>query len=359
MNTGAIKGRGAVSNATGRYERFRTEAFDDGWDHDGEDVLPPLRTTVTVEKPKSIITRNQSPDISFEQSINPYRGCEHGCVYCYARPAHAYVGLSPGHDFESRLFAKPDAAALLERELAKPGYKPSPIMLGANTDPYQPIERKQRISRSILEVLDSCSHPVAITTKSPNVVRDLDILARMASRNLVSVGVSVTTLDPELARVMEPRAATPPKRLAAIKILRDAGVPVTLMAAPMIPHINDMELEALMDAGAEAGVRHAAYILLRLPLEVRDLFVEWLEAHFPDRRDRVLAQVRETRGGRDYDPTFGQRMTGQGVYADMIRKRFVVKAGQLGLNRAEPTEVRLDTSQFTPPELPGSQMALF
>lgn len=351
------KGRGAVTNASGRFERFRAEAFDDGWDLGGDD-LPPLRTTVTTENAKSVINTNQSPDIPFEQSINPYRGCEHGCVYCYARPAHTYVGLSAGQDFESRLFAKPNAAALLERELAKPNYRPRVIMLGANTDPYQPIERRYRITRDILEVLDACNHPVGITTKSASVVRDIDILERMANRNLVSVGMSVTTLDPVLARIMEPRASTPSRRMAAIKQLRDAGVPVTLMAVPMIPHINDMELEALMSAGAEAGVKHAAYILLRLPLEVRDLFAEWLETHFPDRKDRVLGQVRETRGGRDYDSTFGQRMTGQGVYADMLAKRFRVQARKLGLNRAEPTEIRMASSRFKPPVVPGGQMSL-
>ena len=360
----ARKGRGAVSNATGRYERFSTEAFDDGWSmppHDWEpaDGIEPLRTTVTFEAAKTIIARNQSPDIPFGQSINPYRGCEHGCVYCYARPAHAYVGLSPGQDFESRLFAKPNAAELLVRELAKPGYVASPIMLGANTDPYQPIERDHRITREILEVLDACDHPVGITTKSANVLRDIDILSRMAARNLVAVGVSVTTLDPALARLMEPRAPSPVKRLDAIRQLCNAGVPVTLMAAPMIPHVNDMELEALMQAGADAGVGLAAYILLRLPLEVRDLFAEWLGTHFPDRKDRVLSQVRETRGGKDYDPAFGQRMTGQGVYAELLNRRFKTKARQLGLNRAEPTEVHLDVSQFTPPVPQGGQMRLF
>ncbi|MEQ8666809.1 MAG: PA0069 family radical SAM protein [Rhodospirillales bacterium] len=360
----ARKGRGAVSNASGRYERFTTESFDDGWviapqDWEPTDGLEPLRTSVTVETAKSIIAHNTSPDIPFDQSINPYRGCEHGCVYCYARPAHAYVGLSPGQDFESRLFVKPNAAELLARELSRPGYKPSPIMLGANTDPYQPIERDHRITREILEVLDACSHPVGITTKSANVLRDVDILARMASRNLVAVGVSITTLDPALARIIEPRAATPAKRLAAIRALSEAGVPVTLMAAPMIPHVNDMELEALLQAGADAGARLAAYILLRLPLEVRDLFAEWLTTHFPDRKERVLAQVRETRGGRDYDPTFGQRMTGRGVYAELLNKRFKIKTRQLGLNRAEPTEVHLDTSLFVPPVPPGGQMRLF
>ncbi len=360
----ARKGRGAASNAAGRYERFATEAVDDGWDvapHDWEpeDGEAPLRTSVTVETAKSIIATNDSPDIPFTQSINPYRGCEHGCVYCYARPAHAYAGLSPGLDFESRLFAKTNAPERLVEVLAKRSYKPGPIMLGANTDPYQPIERTYRITRELLEILDASNHPVGITTKSPNVVRDLDILERMAARRLVAVGVSVTTLDPGLARKLEPRAPAARKRLEAIRSLSDAGVPVTLMAAPMIPHINDMELEALMEAGADMGCQHAAYILLRLPLEVRDLFAEWLDAHFPDRKDRVLNQVRETRGGRDYDPTFGQRMTGQGVYADLLKRRFRVKVRQLGLNRAEPTEVRLDASAFTPPVPPGGQMSFF
>jgi len=360
----ARKGRGAVSNAAGRYERFGTEAFDDGWDvkpHDWEPDggTPSLRTTVTVETAKSIIATNDSPDIPFTQSINPYRGCEHGCVYCYARPAHAYAGLSPGLDFESKLFAKTNAAERLVEALAKPGYKPTPIMLGANTDPYQPIERDHRITRQLLEILDAANHPVGITTKSPNVVRDLDILERMAARGLVAVGVSVTTLDPALARILEPRGPSQAKRLRAIRALSDAGVPVTLMASPMIPHINDMELEAIMEAGADAGCQHAAYILLRLPLEVRDLFAEWLDAHFPDRKERVLNQVRETRGGKDYDSSFGQRMTGSGVYAELLRKRFRIKAKQLGLNRAEPTEIRLDESAFKPPVPPGGQMALF
>lgn len=357
MHYTSIKGRGAVTNATGRFERFSAAPFDDGWDF-GDDDTPPLRTTVTTEAAKTIIATNQSPDIPFEQSINPYRGCEHGCVYCYARPAHSYVGLSAGQDFESKLFAKPNAAVLLEKALAKPNYKPKVIMLGANTDPYQPIERRYRITRDVLEVLDACNHPVGITTKSASVVRDLDILQRMAHRNLVSIGMSVTTLDPALARIMEPRASAPHKRMAAIKSLRDAGVPVTLMAAPMIPHINDMELEALMAAGAEAGVKHAAYILLRLPMEVRDLFVEWLDVHFPDRKDRVLGQVRETRGGQDYDSTYGQRMQGQGTYADLLARRFRVQAKKLGLNRAEPTEIRMAASRFKPPVLRGGQLSL-
>ena len=354
------KGRGAVSNPTGRFEAEQRLAVADGWtEREMEEEEPVLRTHVGIDATRSILNRNDSPDIPFERSINPYRGCEHGCVYCFARPTHAYMDLSPGLDFESRLFAKTNAPEKLVEALAKRSYKPSPIMLGANTDPYQPIERTYRITRELLEILDASNHPVGITTKSPNVVRDLDILERMAARGLVAVGVSVTTLDPALARILEPRAPAARKRLQAIRSLSDAGVPVTLMAAPMIPHINDMELEALIEAGADMGCRHAAYILLRLPLEVRDLFAEWLENHFPDRKERVLNQVRETRGGRDYDPTFGQRMTGQGVYADLLKRRFRVKVRQLGLNRAEPTEVRLDATAFKPPVPPGGQMPLF
>ena len=275
------RGRGALSNASGRYEPLARIAFDDGWQ--GLDELPPFKTTVTTDATRKIITRNDSPDISFDRSINPYRGCEHGCVYCFARPTHAYLGLSPGLDFESKLFVKPDAAELLERELSAPGYEPKVIAIGTNTDPYQPIERRYKVMRRILEVLDRAGHPVGIVTKSALVLRDLDILARMAERKLAKVALSVTTLDAELARNMEPRAATPMRRLETLRQLVKAGVPTTVMVAPVIPALNDMEIERILEAAAAAGVREAGYVLLRLPLEVRDLFREWLMANFPDR----------------------------------------------------------------------------
>ena len=294
-----LKGRGAVSQESGRFEAMSVHAIDDGWDLDDADV-PPLRTTVTLERPKTIITRNTSPDIPFDRSINPYRGCEHGCVYCFARPTHAYHGLSPGLDFESKLFAKPDAAALLEAELRKPNYHPQTIAIGTNTDPYQPIEKDHRIMRGVLEVLDAYNHPVSIVTKSAMICRDLDILSAMAERSLVGVGVSVTTLDRDLARTMEPRAATPPKRLETIRTLTGAGIPVACMAAPMIPGLNDHELETILEAGVNAGAKAGEYILLRLPLEIKDLFIEWLEAHVPNRKSKVLAMMRESRDGGLY-----------------------------------------------------------
>src|SRR5580692_878769 len=292
------RGRGSLSNATGRYEPLARVAFDDGWQ--GLEDLPPFKTTVTADTTRKIITRNDSPDISFDRSINPYRGCEHGCVYCFARPTHAYLGLSPGLDFESKLFMKPNAPELLERELAAPNYVPKIIAIGTNTDPYQPIERRYQIMRRILEVLERAGHPVGIVTKSALVLRDLDILTRMAKRDLVKVAISVTTLDPKLARVMEPRAATPPRRLAALSQLVKAGVPAAAMVAPVIPAINDAEIERILDAVAETGVRNAGYVLLRLPLEIRDLFSEWLKENFPDRYRHVINLIRETHGGKDY-----------------------------------------------------------
>jgi DNA repair photolyase len=359
---GARKGRGATSNETGRFEARSHHASHDGWEVEDWDPVsedaPPLRTTVTDEAAKTIISRNSSPDIPFDQSVNPYRGCEHGCVYCYARPSHAYLGLSPGLDFESRLFAKPGAAEMLERELAKRSYTCRPIMLGSNTDPYQPIERDRQITRSLLEVMLDCHQPVAITTKSANVLRDLDILQDMASRRLVAVGMSVTTLDRNLARTMEPRASTPPKRLQAIRALVDAGVPVSLMAAPMIPQLNDHELENLMEAAADHGVRDAAYILLRLPLEIKDLFADWLEEHVPDRAARVLNHIRDTRNGALYDSSFETRMSGTGEYAKLLGRRFSLACKRLGLNKREASQMPLDTSQFTAPVLPGAQPSL-
>ena len=297
------KGRGAVSNRSGRYEPAQRLRIDDGWDTAGADEAPPLRTTVALDASRSVIARNDSPDVGFDQSINPYRGCEHGCVYCFARPTHAYLGLSPGLDFETRLFAKPDAPALLRRELANPRYRPSTIAMGTNTDPYQPTERRLMITRGILEVLAAHEHPVTIVTKSALVLRDLDILAPLAAKGLASVGVSVTTLDGALARTMEPRASTPARRLAALAGLVAAGVPARVMVAPVIPALTDHELEAIIERAAAVGVRQASYILLRLPLEIKDLFGEWLAAHAPDRAAHVLNRMRAMRGGRLYDDT--------------------------------------------------------
>src|SRR5712672_1248389 len=293
------RGRGAQSNESGRFEAEARVAFDDGWQ--SLDDLPPFKTTVTLDTSRKVITRNDSPDIGFDRSINPYRGCEHGCVYCFARPTHAFLGLSPGLDFESKLLMKPDAPELLEKELAASGYEPRMIAIGTNTDPYQPIEREHRVMRGILEVLERCGHPVGIVTKSALILRDLDILARMAKRNLVKVALSVTTLDPKLARVMEPRAATPARRLEALRALAAAGIPTQVMVAPIIPAINDPAIERILEAAAAAGVEGAGYVLLRLPLEVRDLVSEWLQGNFPDRHDHVFALIRQMRGGKDYD----------------------------------------------------------
>jgi DNA repair photolyase len=347
------RGRGAQSNAAGRYEPLARIAFDDGWQSFEE--LPPFKTAVTLDSTRKIITRNDSPDISFDRSINPYRGCEHGCIYCFARPTHAYLGLSPGLDFETKLFAKPDAAKLLERELSAAGYVPRTIAIGTNTDPYQPIEREHQIMRRILEVLDRCGHPVGIVTKSALVLRDLDILARMAQRHLVKVALSVTTLDARLARVMEPRAATPPRRLEALRQLTAAGVPTSVMVAPVIPALNDAEIERILDAAAAVGVREAGYVLLRLPLEVRDLFREWLMANFPDRYRHVFKLIRETRGGKDYDSSWNMRMTGAGPVAWMIGRRFELACEKLGFNK---TRTRLTTEHFNPPRRAAQQLSL-
>jgi DNA repair photolyase len=347
-------GRGAQSNASGRFEPLARTSFDDGWQRFEE--LPPFKTTVTIDATRKIITRNDSPDISFDRSINPYRGCEHGCIYCFARPTHAYLGLSPGLDFESKLFAKPEAAKLLERELSAAGYVPRTIAIGTNTDPYQPIEREHLIMRRILEVLDRFGHPVGIVTKSALVLRDLDILAGMAKRNLVKVALSVTTLDPKLARVMEPRAATPPLRLDALRQLTAAGVPTSVMVAPVIPALNDSEIERILDAAAAVGVKEAGYVLLRLPLEVRDLFREWLMANFPDRYRHVFKLIRDTRGGKDYDSSFGKRMTGAGPVAWMIGRRFELACGKLGFNKMR---TKLTTTHFDPPKRAAEQLSLF
>ncbi|HET9902737.1 MAG TPA: PA0069 family radical SAM protein [Xanthobacteraceae bacterium] len=348
------RGRGAVSNASGRYEPQARIAFDDGWRSLEE--LPPFRTTVTVDASRTIIARNDSPDISFDRSINPYRGCEHGCVYCFARPTHTYLGLSAGLDFESRLFVKPDAPRLLERELSAKGYAPRTIAIGTNTDPYQPIERDYGVMRGILEVLERAGHPVGIVTKSALVMRDIDILARMAKRDLVKVALSVTTLDAKLARVMEPRAATPPRRLEALRQLSRAGIPTSVMVAPIVPAVNDAEIERILDAAAAAGAKEAGYVMLRLPLEVRDLFREWLAEHFPDRLDHVFRLVREMRGGKDYDSTWGRRMKGSGPYAWMIARRFEMACARLGLNREKRS---LSTEHFRPPLCGAEQLSLF
>jgi DNA repair photolyase len=348
------RGRGSLSNASGRYEAVARVAFDDGWE--GLEDLPPFKTSVTADSTRKIITRNDSPDISFDRSINPYRGCEHGCVYCFARPTHAYLGLSPGLDFESKLFMKPNAPELLERELSAPGYVPKVIAIGTNTDPYQPIERRYKIMRRILEVLDAAGHPVGIVTKSSLVLRDLDILARMAKRDLVKVALSVTTLDPKLARTMEPRATTPAKRLEALRQLVKAGVPTAAMVAPVIPALTDQEMERILDAVAAAGVRHAGYVLLRLPLEVRDLFREWLIANFPDRYRHVFKLIRDMRAGKDYDSTFGQRQSGTGPIAWMIGRRFEVACEKLGFNKERR---KVTTEHFRPPRPGTKQLDLF
>jgi DNA repair photolyase len=353
IDRGRRRGRGAQSNATGRFEPHTTIAVDDGWQSIEE--LPPFRTEVAIDTARKVITRNSSPDIPFDRSINPYRGCEHGCIYCFARPTHAYLGLSPGLDFETKLFMKPDAPELLERELSARNYAPRTIAIGTNTDPYQPLERRHAIMRRILEVLERAGHPVGIVTKSNLVTRDIDILSRMASRKLVRVGISVTTLDAKLARVMEPRAPTPQRRLAALRELAAAGVPTTVMAAPVIPAINDAEIERILDAAAACGVEGAGYVLLRLPLEVRDLFREWLQANFPDRERHVFALIRQTRGGKDYDATFGKRMTGGGPYAWMIRKRFETACARLGLNARK---TQLTTEHFAPPRPQNEQLSL-
>src|SRR5579864_8765546 len=320
-----LKGRGALSNAVGRYEKQTRTLVDDGWDdgwRDDDAAPPPLRTEVIRDATRTIIARNTSPDISFDRSINPYRGCEHGCIYCFARPTHAYLGMSPGVDFESRLFAKPNAAALLAKELSAPGYVPKVIAMGTNTDPYQPLEKKMRITRSILEVLRDFRHPVAIVTKSPLILRDLDILSDMAGMGLAKAALSVTTLDRKLARMMEPRAGTPTRRLDAIQGLSDAGIPTGVMFAPAIPALNDHEMEQVLSAAADHGARSAGYVLLRLPLEIKDLFREWLEAEMPGRARHVMSLIRQMRGGKDYDAAWHTRMKGTGPYAEMIAKRF-------------------------------------
>ena len=348
------KGRGAQSNASGRYEPLARIAFDDGWR--SLDELPPFKTSVQADATRKIITRNDSPDIGFDRSINPYRGCEHGCVYCFARPTHAYLGLSPGLDFESKLFVKPEAAELLAKELASPNYSPRVIAIGTNTDPYQPIERRYKVMRRILEVLDRAGHPVGIVTKSALVLRDLDILARMAERNLAKVALSVTTLDPELARKMEPRAAAPLRRLETLRALAQAGVPTTVMVAPIIPALNDSEIQRILDRAQAVGVREAGYVMLRLPLEVRDLFREWLVTNYPDRARHVFKLIRDMRDGKDYDSEWGKRMKGTGPYAWLIGRRFEVACERLGLNKKKQ---KLSTDHFRHPKPDDAQLSLF
>ena len=355
----ARRGRGAVSNPTPRFDAQSAEPFDDGW-HTLESFqdLPPLPTTLTRDASRSVIAWNTSPDIGFDRAINPYRGCEHGCVYCYARPSHAYLGYSPGLDFETRLTFKPDVAALLDKELRKPGYKPMPIALGSNTDPYQPVERTLKLTRSVLEVLELFGHPLSIVTKSAGVLRDIDILQRLAGRGLVRVWLSVTTLDNTLARRMEPRAATPERRQAADAALSQAGIPTGVLAAPMIPGLNDAELEKILERSARAGARHAGYVLLRLPHELRQMFEEWLGTHYPDRARHVLNLIRETRGGVLNDSRFHDRFVGQGPYADLLAKRFERAARLLRLEE----RTQLETRHFSPPRVTNAsepQLALF
>jgi DNA repair photolyase len=368
----ARKGRGATFNPGNRFRDVTREAVDDGWaplrseGADGEDrtggedadAAPPLRTTVTVQLSRTIIARNTSPDIPFTQSINPYQGCEHGCVYCYARPTHAYLDLSPGLDFETKLFAKPNAAALLTAELSKPGYVCEAIAMGTNTDPYQPIEREWKITRQIIEILAACNHPLSIVTKSALVERDLDLLAPMAAKGLARVYLSITTLDKELARTLEPRAASPQRRLAAVKALADAGVPVGVMTAPIIPQLTDKDMEGILEAAAANGARWAGWTMLRLPNEVKDLFRDWLVQYHPLRADHIMSLIRQIRGGRDNDPEFGSRMRGAGQFADLIANRFQIACTRLGFNR---DRAPLDTSQFRPPSRSAStpQLSLF
>lgn len=349
------KGRGAASNLAGRFVSQVSTRESDGWQLKPEPIER-LLTEAIAEKAKTIIASNSSPDLPFNQSINPYRGCEHGCVYCYARPSHAYMDLSPGLDFESKIFFKPAAAALLEKALRKRGYQCSPIAMGTNTDPYQPLEKEKRITRELLETMQRFNQPVTIVTKSQVILRDLDLLAEMARDGLVQVAISVTTLDKELKRRLEPRTAGPAARLRVLEALSAAGVPTAVLAAPMIPALNDSELEAILKAAAECGATHAAYIMLRLPFEVAPLFRQWLAEHYPGRAAHVMSLVQQSRGGRDYDSDFSQRQTGTGVFAQLLRRRFRVAIEKLGLNRRE---LKLDCSRFRPPPRSDEQQSLF
>ena len=355
-----MKLRGALSSIPGRFENLERQACDDGWRTDDE-APPELKTTVTEERARSIISTNDSPDVSFEQSINAYRGCEHGCVYCYARPSHAYLELSPGLDFESKLFAKTNAAELLKEALAKPGYAVKPLAFGTNTDCYQPIERRYKIMRQLLEILAECEHPLTIVTKSALIERDIDLLGPMAAKNLVKAFVSITTLDRQLARRLEPRAASPQRRVDTLRALACAGVPCGVMIGPVIPALTDKSMEHILEAAAEAGATMAGWIMLRLPNEVRPLFKEWLAHHYPQRADHVISIVRQVREGRENDPRFGSRMSGSGNFADLIEKRFAIACRRLGLNSNEdhmnPRD-GLDCSRFRPPS-PAGQLKLF
>lgn len=358
----ARKGRGAVGNMQGRFERDHREAFDDGWgaangetDAEGEPSAT-WKTIVVDEVAKSILSRNTSPDIPFSVSLNPYRGCEHGCIYCFARPTHSYLGLSPGLDFESRISAKVNAAELLRRELGARGYQPEPIAIGVNTDAYQPCERERGLTRAVLEVLHEHQHPLAMITKSSLVERDIDLLAAMAAKRQAIVAITITTLDPQIARTLEPRAAAPARRLRTIRTLSEAGIPVGVSIAPVIPFVTEPDLERVLEAAVEAGAQSASYIVLRLPHEVNPLFQQWLTAHFPDRAQRVMNRIRDMRGGKDYDANFGQRMRGEGVWADLIRQRFTKARDRLGLGQRNEDFSRLDGSQFQAPTKPGTSL---
>jgi DNA repair photolyase len=361
MPSQARHGRGATVNPSVRFDRLSATPFDDGWETiAGLDALPKLSTTLTRDSSRSAISWNKSADLGFDRAVNPYRGCEHGCVYCFARPSHAYLGYSPGLDFETKLVFKPDIAELLEKELRKPGYTVRPMALGTNTDPYQPVERTLKLTRAVLEVLERYHHPVSIVTKSAGVLRDVDVLARMAARGLARVHLSVTTLDPALARSMEPRAATPARRLQAIAELTRAGIPTGVLAAPMIPGLNDAELEKILEASAKAGARHGGYVLLRLPHELRRIFEDWLHTHFPNRARHVLSLVRQTRAGQLNDPNFHSRFVGTGVYADLLARRFARAARQWGFDQQRAT---LDCTAFQVPidarSGPANQLSLF
>ncbi|SFB70397.1 PA0069 family radical SAM protein [Tropicimonas isoalkanivorans] len=350
-----LRARAARSNRPGRYEGYARESVDDGWAGD-EEPPPPLRTEVREERPRSVLTRNRSPDVGFDRSVNPYRGCEHGCIYCFARPTHAYLGLSPGLDFETKLIAKPDAPEILRREISKPSYRPEPVAFGTNTDPYMPIERERRITRGCLEVLQEFRHPLTVVTKGTLVERDADILGEMGQAGLAQAAVSVTTLDAGLARAMEPRVPSPARRLRAIERLARAGCPVRVSVSPIVPGLTDHEIEAILQAARDAGAAYATMIVLRLPLEVADLFQEWLAHARPDRAARVMARVREVQGGADYDATWGTRMTGQGTYAELLQQRFTLALKRTGLSREAP---KLRTDLFRVPPKAGDQLALF
>ncbi len=355
-NPAAFKGRGTAQNPAVRFDRESRDVFDDGWDN--FDETPPPQTSLLRDASRSIIARNDSPDLGFDRSINPYRGCEHGCIYCFARPSHAYLGLSPGLDFETKIVFKPEAAALLEKELAKPGYVAQPIVLGSNTDPYQPVERTLKLTRAVLEVLEKFNHPVIIVTKSAGVLRDLDILARLAAKNLVRVFLSMTTLDANLARAMEPRAASPARRLAAIAGLAGAKIPVGVFASPMIPGLNDVELEKILEEAAKAGAQTASSILLRLPHELSDLFTNWLNVHMPERAKHVLSLIRQVRGGSLNEAKFHARFAGTGPYAELLTRRFMRAAKQFGLNTEKES---LETALFAVPDArrATAQLSLF